>query len=78
MADKPRRTRRPEPAPSTTATDWVGIAEGWRVRRKSDGTVQVQSPIGHSSLTLSADQWASALGPLLDGVPAADDAADNS
>lgn len=58
-------------------TEWADLpAEGWRIRRRADGNVQVQSARGSSSLSLSAQQWQESLEPLLFGGPVADTAAE--
>lgn len=60
-------------------TDWADLpVNGWRIRRRADGSVQVQSTNGASSLSLPAQGWQEALEPLLFGGPVVDTAADTT
>lgn len=57
----------------TIETEWSDLpASGWRIRRRADGQIQVQSVKGSSSLSLEREQWQEALEPLLFGGSAAD------
>jgi len=56
---------------------WRDIASGWRARRKSDGSVQIQTTTGAGSITLTAEGWQEVFESLLFGGPVVDTADTN-
>lgn len=70
MASKKKTAEAEQPA--DLSLPWRDIADGWRARRKSDGSVQIQTTTGAGSITLSPEGWQDVFESLLFGGPVVD------